>query len=255
MKTALHYLTTFPGILDAYFQYSIPGKSISKEIVSYQIHNIRDYTHDLHRTTDDSPFGGGPGMVMKMEPIVEALEKNDLMSSYSTVILPTPKGRPFTQEMAHYLSKQKQIVFLCGHYEGIDDRISSYIDLPISLGNFILGGGEIPSIVITDAVIRLIEGVLGNNLSSQEESFEKDQLLEHPNYTRPATFHEETVPDVLLSGHHKNIEEWKRTESLKWTLLLKPELLRKENLSKADLKKLRTIQTEMNSSVNRIFTK
>ena len=252
MKTALHYLTTFPGILDAYFQYSIPGKSISKEIISYQIHNIRDYTHDLHRTTDDSPFGGGPGMVMKMEPIVETLKENHLLSSSTTVVLPTPKGKPFTQEIAHFLSKKENIVFLCGHYEGIDDRIFSYVDVPISLGNFILGGGEIPSIVITDTVIRLIEGVLGNNLSSQEESFENDQLLEHPNYTRPAIFQNQTVPDVLLSGHHKNIEEWKRTESLRWTLLLKPELLQKENLSKSDLKKLKTIQTQVNSSINQL---
>ncbi len=253
MNTKLTYVTTFPGILDAYFEYSLPGKAVSKGCISYQTLNLRDYTQDLHRTTDDTPFGGGPGMVMKLDPIVKAIQ--DCRQPNSLVILPTPKGKLLTQEVVHHLSSYENLVFLCGHYEGIDDRIFQYIDMPISIGDYVLGGGEISSIVITDAVIRFVKGVLGNQESTQKESFEDKQRLEHPNFTRPSTYDKTTIPEVLLSGHHKKIEEWRKLESLRWTLLLKPELIQSNSLSKNDIQRLKKIRAEMNQSIDSLLRK
>ncbi|MDD4028958.1 MAG: tRNA (guanosine(37)-N1)-methyltransferase TrmD [Caldisericia bacterium] len=251
MNTRLHYLTTFPGILDAYFNYSLPGKAVSKGLISYQTVNLRDYTQDAHRTTDDTPFGGGPGMVMKLDPIVQALQ--DCRQPNSLVILPTPKGTLLTQEVVHHISSYEHLIFICGHYEGVDDRVFQYVDMPLSIGDYVLGGGEISSIVITDAVIRFVKGVLGNQESTQIESFEDKQRLEHPNFTRPATYNEMGIPDVLLSGHHQKIEEWRKLESLRWTLLLKPELIQPDSLSKNDLQRLRTIKASLNRTIDSLL--
>ncbi len=251
MNTRLQYVTTFPGILEAYFGYSLPGRAVQKGLISYQTINIRDFTQDLHRTTDDSPFGGGPGMVMKLEPIVKAIHQYH--TPETLVVLPTPKGQLLTQELVHHISSFQDILFLCGHYEGIDDRVFQYVDMPISIGDYVLGGGEISSIVITDAVIRFVQGVVGNQESTQKESFEHKHRLEYPTFTRPADFEDFSVPSVLLSGHHKNIEEWRKLESLRWTLLLKPELIQSDSLSKNDVKRLRKIQAEMNHTIEQLL--
>ncbi|MCK5848350.1 MAG: tRNA (guanosine(37)-N1)-methyltransferase TrmD [Caldisericia bacterium] len=256
MTKKLVYLTTFPEILESYFRYSLPGKAVDRGLIEPKFINIRDYTKDKHRTTDDTPFGGGPGMVMKLEPIISALKDNNLVNSQSSlVLLPSPKGKVLNQKLVHYLSSFQQLVFLCGHYEGIDDRIIEYVDMPISIGNYILGGGEISSVVITDAVVRLIDGVLNNDQSHVDESFENDNLLEQPNYTRPAEFNDFSVPEVLTSGHHKNIENWRRTENLRWTLLLKPELINRKSLSSEDLKRLREIKVTMNNWLDTLLRK
>ncbi|HXK51823.1 MAG TPA: tRNA (guanosine(37)-N1)-methyltransferase TrmD, partial [Caldisericia bacterium] len=191
MNTRLQYVTTFPGILDAYFGYSLPGRAVQKGLISYQTINIRDFTQDLHRTTDDTPFGGGPGMVMKLEPIVKAIQQH--RTPETLVILPTPKGQLLTQEVVHHISSFKDIMFLCGHYEGIDDRVFQYVDMPISIGDYVLSGGELAAAVISDSIIRLIPGAISDETSALTDSFQ-DNLLAPPVYTRPADYKGLKVP-------------------------------------------------------------
>jgi len=182
-------------------------------------------------------------MVMKIEPFMEALEQNDLVGK-TIIVLPTPKGTVLNQTISQELSKKENIVFLCGHYEGIDDRIDAMVDYRVSIGDYVIGGGEIASIVIVDSIIRLIDGVLGNTESAKNESFE-NSLLDHPQFTKPANYNGYKIPEVLLSGHHAQINEWRKKESLKWTLLLRPELLLHSKLLASDKKLLQEIQKEM----------
>jgi tRNA (guanine37-N1)-methyltransferase len=240
------FLTTFPEILTSYFSYSIPGRAVRNSLISYQSINLRDYTHDPHHTTDDSPFGGGPGMVMKIQPFMEALEQNDLLN-HSTIILP-PKGELYTQKIAKELSEKENLVFLCGHYEGIDDRIDNLAQYKISIGDYVIGGGEIASIVIVESIIRLIEGVLGNIDSAKNDSFQ-NSLLDFPQYTRPADFKGSKIPDVLLSGNHANISRWRQKESLKWTILLRPDLLSSTILQKTEKDLLLEIYQEFSKKI------
>ena len=216
-------VTLFPDIFFGPFSESIIGRAISKGIVKINCVDLRNYTDDKHRTVDDTPYGGGPGMLMKAEPLFKAVE--DCKSDDSLVILTTPQGKPYNQKMAEELSHKKHLVFVCGHYEGVDQRvIDELIDHEVSVGDYILTGGELAAMVLVDAVMRFVPGVLGNEDSPHDESF-SNGLLEYPHYTRPADFKGLCVPEVLLSGHHKNIEEWRQKKAIEITKKLRPDMI------------------------------
>lgn len=217
-----HVLTLFPEIPRAFFESSIMAKAVEKEIIAYELVNIRDFAFDKHKTCDDSPYGGGAGMLMKTEPLKRALDS--VKSKKKRVIYVTPSGKPFTQKLAYELSKEKDLVLVCGRYEGIDQRIiDSYVDDEISIGDYVLSSGEVAATVIIDAVYRLVEGVISKE-SLEEESF-SDGLLEYPQYTRPEVFESMKVPDILLSGHHENIRKWRLKKRLAKTMAVRPDLL------------------------------
>jgi tRNA (guanine37-N1)-methyltransferase len=228
---------------------SVTGRALDRELISLNAVNIRDYSQDKHKHVDDTPYGGGAGMVMQPDPIWLAYE--DLISGMKErprVIYVTPQGETFTQRMAEEFSKETDLVFLCGHYEGVDERILEEIVTDyVSIGDYVLTGGELPVMVMIDAVSRLVPGVLNNQESAQFESF-SDNLLEHPHYTRPVEFHGKRVPDVLLSGHHANIEKWRREQSLKRTFERRRDLLDEADLSKEDIKYLKDLGWEPKSS-------
>ncbi|CAG7840704.1 tRNA (guanine-N(1)-)-methyltransferase [Clostridium haemolyticum] len=228
-------LTLFPEMFDI-FNHSIIGRAINKEILQINAYNIRDYSENKHKKVDDYPYGGGAGMVMTPQPIVDsikALKKNNS----GKVIFLGPRGKTFNQEVAKKLSKEKELIFICGHYEGIDERTYKYIDEEISLGDFVLTGGEMACIPVVDSICRLVPGVLASSESYMEESF-YNGLLEYPQYTRPECFEGEKVPNVLLSGHHENIRKWRRLKSLLVTKEKRPDLFDKIDLSKEDKKLL-----------------
>ena len=216
-------LTLFPEMFEGFLKESIIGRAIKANKVSINIHNIRDYSKDKHKKVDDYAFGGGKGMVLMPQPIFDAVES--IKQENSLVILLTPQGIQYKQEIAYNLSIKKHLIFICGHYEGFDERIRSLADLEISIGDFVLTGGEIPSMAITDSIVRLIDGVI------QEESHEQDSfnngLLDYPVYTKPVDFRGMKVPDVLLSGHHANINKWRLEEQIKRTEQRRPDLLEK----------------------------
>jgi tRNA (guanine37-N1)-methyltransferase len=229
-------LTLFPELFHTAFNASLLKKAIEKSLVEINLHNIRDYATGRHKITDDTPFGGGGGMVMKVEPIARALD--DIISDRdkTEVILLSPQGKIFRQEIAEDLSVQKNIVLICGHYEGVDERVKDHlVDREISIGDFVLTGGEYPAMVIVDAVSRLVPGVVGNSDSVVYDSFTTG-LLEGPHYTRPREYRGWTVPEILLSGHQKKIEEWRHTMSLMRTLKRRPDLLEKADLTEEDRK-------------------
>lgn len=223
-------LTLFPGMFENVLGESILKRAQAKGLVKIKVYNLRDWTSDSHRTADDKPFGGGPGMVMKLEPVYKALEEMKKGSSSqdpgSRVILLTPQGRKLTQKVVKELVKEKSLILICGHYEGVDERIRGLADDEISIGDYILTCGEIPAMVLIDSIVRLVPGVLGDDESIKLESFE-DNMLEYPQYTRPADFKGMKVPEVLLNGDHKEIEKWRKTEALKRTEQRRPDLLRK----------------------------
>jgi tRNA (guanine37-N1)-methyltransferase len=228
-------LTLFPEMFDV-FKHSIIGRAINKGIIDIELHNIRDYSEDKHKKVDDYPYGGGAGMVMSPQPIVSCI-KAVKANNDGKVFFLGPRGKTFTQEMANEMCKADSVIFLCGHYEGIDERIYNYIDMEISLGDFVLTGGEMACIPIVDSICRLIPGVLSSSESFTEESF-YNGLLEHPQYTRPETFENQKVPDILLSGHHENIRKWRRTQSLLITKDKRPDMFAKCCLNKEDKKLL-----------------
>ena len=241
-------LTLFPEMFTVPFGFGIFKRAIDNGLASIEIHNIRDYTHDKHHTADDYPYGGGAGMILKPEPIYEALEKvkadinnNEGFTGKPPVILLTPQGRPFSQKIARELSEYENMALICGHYEGIDERVHEHmITNEISIGDYVLTGGELPALVVIDAVLRLIPGVLGSPESPQDDSYAYG-LLEYPQYTRPAEFRDWKVPDVLLSGDHARIARWRREQVIKRTLARRPELLETAELlpeDKALLKQL-----------------
>ena len=201
-------LTLFPNMFGCFLNESIIKRAIDKELVTINIHNIRDYSPYKNKQVDDYPYGGGAGMVLMCEPIFNAIEA--IKTSDSIVIMMSPTGKTFNQNIAYNLSREKHIILLCGHYEGFDERIKSIVDMEISIGDFILTGGEIPSMAIADAITRLIPGVI-NNESLISESFNDDKY-DYPEYTRPADFRGMKVPEVLLSGHHKNIEKYREEQ-------------------------------------------
>jgi tRNA (guanine37-N1)-methyltransferase len=227
-------LTIFPGMVAGPIEESIIGKAIERKLIEVRIVNIRDYATDSHRTTDDRPFGGGSGMVMKPGPLAAAIDSVRQADPSAKVILLSPQGRLFKQEVAFELSGQNHICLVCGRYEGVDERIRDhYVDDEISVGDFVLTGGELPALVILDAVARLVPGVLGSNESISEESF-IGGLLEYPHYTRPEIFENHRVPDILLSGNHGAIRRWRRQQSLIRTWQRRPDLLKENELSSED---------------------
>jgi len=239
-------LTLFPGIVSAAVTDSILKRAAEKGLVEIKVTDLRDFAHDRHRTADDYPFGGGPGMVMKPEPLFEAVEKIKAEGEPLKVILMSPQGTVFSHAKALELSKEtRKLVFICGRYEGIDDRVrQALVDEEISLGDFVLSGGEIAAAAVIEAAARLIPGALGADESAENDSF-YDGLLDYPHYTRPAVFRDIAVPDVLLSGNHEEIRRWRRKEALKATLRRRPELLEKVELSAEDKKFLKEIESEM----------
>ena len=232
-------LTLFPQMFEI-LNYSIIGRARENTILTINTINMRDYTTDKHKKVDDYPYGGGAGMVMYAQPIVDSIRKIKETNKGKVIFL-SPKGVTFTQELAKELSKEEELIFLCGHYEGIDERAFKYIDSEISLGDFVLTGGEMACIPIIDGICRLIPGVLASEESFVEESF-YNGLLEYPQYTRPESFEGETVPKVLISGHHENIRKWRKLQSLLITKNIRPDLFRKYALSKEDIKLLRDIK-------------
>jgi len=239
-------LTIFPEMFSAYLKEGIVGRAVQRGLVDVRLVQIRDYTDDPHRTTDDRPYGGGEGMVMKPEPIHRALNDVDRRKGSRRVILLSPRGRPFDQALAWQLSRWEQLILVCGRYEGVDERIKQCdMDMELSIGDFILSGGELGALVIMDAVSRLIPGVLGGDKSNLEDSFENG-LLEYPQYTRPRVFEGLEVPAVLLSGNHEKIRRWRRRESLRITLKRRPELLDKARLSEED----KTLLTDVMKTSN-----
>jgi len=221
----LDILTLFPEMFESPLRFSIVKKAIDRGIVEVHLHNIRDYAEDKHRMTDDAPYGGGGGMVMKVEPIDRALHAVPLVGENVPIVLLTPQGEPFNNAMAKELAGHQQIVLVCGHYEGVDERVRQHlINREISIGDYILTGGELSALVVLDAVSRFVPGVLGNSASAFSDSF-ADGLLEYPHYTRPPEYRGWKVPDVLLSGNHRDIEAWKRRESVIRTGEKRPDLI------------------------------
>lgn len=222
-------LTLFPEMFHNVLGESMLKIAREKELVSFHLHNIRDYSNDKHRCVDDKPYGGGAGMVMKPEPVFNAVEAVELLDdAASTKILLTPQGETFTQGIADDLSKKTRLMIICGHYEGFDERIRSGIDaLEISIGDYVLTGGEIPAMVLIDSISRLVPGVLGGDDSLQDESF-VNRMLEYPQYTRPAEFRGMKVPEVLKSGHHSKIEEWRMENAILRTQERRPDLLKEK---------------------------
>lgn len=206
----IHLLTIFPQIFDSYLDESILKRAQKKGAVKIVIHDLRDFTLDKHKKIDDRPYGGGPGMVMQVEPIVRALKKIVPRKSASTkIFLTSAKGKTFDQSQARKFSQLKKLVLICGHYEGVDERVMKYVDGEISIGNYVLTGGELASLVVVDAVARLLPGVLGHDESNKDESHETPGLLEYPQYTRPEVFNGQKVPHVLLEGNHADIAAWR----------------------------------------------
>ena len=219
-------LTLFPNMFDGVFQESIIKRAINDKKVEINLINFRDYTNDPHNKVDDTPYGGGVGMVLMCQPIFDCI--NSIKNDDSLVIMMTPDGVPYKQKIAYELSNKKHIIILCGHYEGFDERIRSICDMEISIGDFILTGGEIPSMVLVDSIVRLIPGVI-NERSHIEDSFNDNYLLDYPVYTKPSEYKGMKVPDILLSGDHKKIDEYRYSESLKRTKERRPDLLDKNN--------------------------
>jgi tRNA (guanine37-N1)-methyltransferase len=240
-------LTLFPQMFEVPFSFGIFKRAVDHKLVSVNLHNIRDYTHDKHHTADDYPYGGGAGMVLKPEPIFETAEsiKSNLKEEAEKlpIILLTPQGRPFSQQIAQELSRYSHLILICGHYEGIDERVREHLATDeISIGDYVLTGGELPAMVVIDAVVRLLPGVLGSEDSPQDDSHASG-LLEYPQYTRPAVYREWSVPEVLLSGDHARIAKWRREQVIIRTLERRPELLDKANLSLEEKKLVERLQT------------
>lgn len=237
-------LTLFPGMFAGPFDESIIRRGREKRLIDIRLHNIRDWAFDRHQTADDAPYGGGAGMVMKVEPLAACIEAVKAQNLASTVLMTSPQGRRLTHKVAAELAGREGLIIICGRYEGIDERVRKlFVDDDISLGDFVLSGGEIAAMAIVDAVTRLVPGVLGSGESAETDSF-CDGLLEYPQYTRPPEFRGLKVPEVLLSGNHDLIRRWRRRESLARTRALRPELLADVELTKEDLKLLAEAEQE-----------
>ncbi len=236
-------LSLFPEMFDSPLNSSLLKKARERKIIEVNLIDIRTFAEDKHRMADDYPYGGGSGMVMKVEPVAKALDSLDLLDGIP-IILMTPQGEPFSQEIAGELSSHSRLAVICGHYEGVDERIREHLATrEISIGDYILTGGELPAMVLIDAVARLIPGVLGNEESARGDSF-SGGVLEYPQYTRPPEFRGWRIPDVLLSGHHAEIKKWRRRESLKRTMQRRPDILEKADLDEADRQLLDQIERE-----------
>jgi len=233
-------ITLFPDFFSSPLKTSILGKAIKNQKIKVDVINIRDFAAGKHKVSDDAPYGGGKGMVMKPEPIIKAIKSIREDNSAAWITLLSPQGRLFNQILAGELSQKRHLVLICGHYEGVDQRVRYFIDDEVSLGDFILTGGEPAALCIIDAVARLLPGVIGKPQSLEEESF-SEGLLEYPQYTRPAEYAGHKVPEILLSGHHKNIAQWRRQQAILHTLLLRPDLLLSAHLTEEDKEFLKRI--------------
>lgn len=228
-------LSVFPGLFEPYMSTSIMGRARARGLFDFKSYDLRDWTHDRHRTVDDAPFGGGAGMLMKVEPLFDAI--TDISSRGDVrprVVFFTPCGAPFTQHVAERLSNVERILFVCGRYEGMDERAYDLADERLSIGDYVLTGGELPALVVSDAIIRLLPGALGNDMGSVDESFstcEDGGLLEYAQYTRPANFHGRAVPEVLLSGDHAKVDAWRRANALERTCQWRPDLIESARLT------------------------
>mgnify|MGYP004640539435 CR=1 FL=1 len=240
-----HVLTLFPDMITQGLGTSILGRASERGLIEVEALNIRDYAENKHNKVDDYPYGGGAGMLMQAGPVVRACRDVEArIGKKPRVIYMTPQGRPFTQKIAEELATEEDLVFLCGHYEGIDERaLELCVTDFLSAGDFVLTGGELPAMMMIDCISRLVPGVLNNEVSAEFESFQ-DNLLEYPQYSRPVEFEGLRVPEVLLSGHHANIEAWRREKSLERTLKWRPDLLENCELTKKDLAYLKTLGWE-----------
>ena len=230
-----HVMTLFPEMIEQGFHSSITGRAMEKGLLQLDAVNIRDYAVNKHMRVDDYPYGGGAGMVMQAEPVYRCYEavKEKIGRDVRVIYLP-PQGRVFNQKMAEEFAAEEDLIFLCGHYEGIDERVlEEIVTDPVSIGDYVLTGGELPSLVMMDAISRLVPGVLGNDMSAVGESF-ADSLLEYPQYSRPAVWREKEVPEVLLSGHHANVDAWRREQSVIRTAKWRPDLLETAQLTKKE---------------------
>ena len=230
-----HVMTLFPEMIEQGFHSSITGRAMEKGLLQLDAVNIRDYAVNKHMRVDDYPYGGGAGMVMQAEPVYRCYEAvKEKIGRDVRVIYLTPQGRVFNQKMAEEFAAEEDLIFLCGHYEGIDERVlEEIVTDPVSIGDYVLTGGELPSLVMMDAISRLVPGVLGNDMSAVGESF-ADSLLEYPQYSRPAVWRDKEVPEVLLSGHHANVDAWRREQSVIRTAKWRPDLLETAQLSKKE---------------------
>lgn len=243
-------LSLFPKMFDSPFYESIIKRAINRGLVNIFIHNIRDYTHDKHNTVDDYPYGGGTGMVMKPEPIFEAVAsvKTEIEHRDSHIVLLTPQGRLFCHQVAQELSSKPNLILICGHYEGVDERVREYLVTDeISIGEYILTGGELAAMVVVDAVVRLLPGVLGSEQAKEDDSY-ADSLLEYPQYTRPKAYRGWEVPPVLLSGNHQEIARWRREQAIMRTLDRHPDLLEGAALSEEERKVIEKVRQKGESS-------
>ncbi len=240
-----YILTIFPEFFDGFINTGIVSRAIKKGLVDIKSIDLRDFTEDRHRTVDDVVYGGGPGMLIKPEPVFKAYEKILKEGNKPYVLITEPWGRKFDQKFAEELSKKNQIMIICGRYEGVDERVKNIVDEEVSVGDFILSGGEPAALIIMDAVIRLLPGVVGDSDSLNADSFSNDGLLGYPNYTRPAEYRGMKVPEILRSGNHKMIKLWRRWKQIEKTLLRKPELLEKAHLSEIDIKMIEAIKNNL----------
>jgi tRNA (guanine37-N1)-methyltransferase len=236
--------TLFPEVITPYLKISILERAQENGLIQVNLHNIRDFTHDKHHVTDDAPYGGGGGMVMKPEPIFEAVESVLQAPPVCPVILMSPQGRPFTAQIAQELAVYPHLAILCGRYEGVDERVREHLVTDqISVGDFVLTGGELPALILVDAISRFLPGVLGDPTGASDDSF-AGGLLEYPHYTRPDEFRGWRVPEILTSGDHAKIEKWRREQSIRRTLRQRPDLLTTALLSDSDLKMIKKIKQE-----------
>lgn len=246
--------TLLPEVFPSYLETSILKRARERGLIHVSIHNIRDYTHDKHHTTDDMPYGGGGGMVMKPEPVFEAIETILGLTPHQTtpepvsnvpVILLTPQGRVFNQTIAQELSRHPRIALLCGRYEGVDERIrENLVTDEISIGDYVLTGGELPALILIDAVARLLPGVLGDPTGAEDDSHAMG-LLEYPHYTRPPEFRGWKVPEILLSGDHGKVDKWRREQALERTFRKRPDMLKKAELTKEDIKFIESLKLKV----------
>lgn len=238
-------LTLFPRMFEGPMGESIIGKARDKDLLELNVSNFRDFSDNKHQNVDDYPYGGGAGMLLKVQPVYENLQQIEKASpeTKKRVVLLDPAGKRFDQTMAEEFAQEEHLVFICGHYEGYDERIRSLVTDEVSLGDYVLTGGELGAMVMIDATVRLLPEVLGNNLSAQTDSHSTG-LLEHPQYTRPAVFNDMEVPAVLMNGNHKLIEEWQLKESLRRTYLRRPDMLEKLEMTKQMMKLLEEIKQE-----------
>lgn len=242
-------VTLFPEMFKAFTDYGVSGRAVKDRVLDIEYWNPRDFTDDTHRTVDDRPYGGGPGMVMMAEPLVKALRSAKAKQSrgVKTIYL-SPQGKPLTQARVKELSEEKELILLCGRYEGIDERIIELeVTEQISIGDYVLSGGELPAMVLMDAVVRLLPGVLGHACSAVEDSFYHG-ILDHPHYTRPEEFEGISIPEVLKSGHHQNIARWRMQKALETTLSKRPELLESVELNELQKALLEEIKNTLNNA-------